>query len=144
MRHNELKVKAYLIRFTLVCLTLCCVFSSEKAFAIRLVIDQNTASSTDGIDWSPYMADLKRRLKIAWRQPLGHEAGNITVSFTIKKNGQVTDPKIQKSSGVSECNNAAINAVKECSPQALPATAGEKQDFQFTFDQESMNRKPER
>lgn len=87
------------------------------------------------VDFGPYMADLQRRIKKAWFPPRGQESRRVVVIFKIHSQGELSDLRIDKSSGVASADQAALTAVQNAAPfRQLPAGAPAVVDIQFTFD----------
>ncbi len=89
---------------------------------------------------NPYMLDVSRRIKRAWFPPRGNENHLITVSFRVRNNGEMTDLRIQKSSGIPIADQAALKAVSNASPfRPLPPGCPESVPIDFRFDYKSSN-----
>ena len=87
------------------------------------------------IDFGPYMNELQRRIKNAWRPPRGNESKRVIVNFRINTLGELTDLKIKVSSGAQVADQAALVAVQNAAPfNRLPSGAPGKVDIEFTFD----------
>lgn len=94
------------------------------------------------VDFGPYMAELQKRIKRRWFPPKDQETKRVVVFFKIKRNGQMTDLKIDKSSNVAMADTAALEAVKSAAPfRSLPSGAPAAVDIQFTFDYNVCNYK---
>ncbi len=68
-------------------------------------------------DW--YTASITARLKESWNRPLlggATRALTVVVSFTIHKDGRVTDVGIQAGSGVPSIDRSALRAVYDAAP----------------------------
>lgn len=87
------------------------------------------------VDFGPYMADLQRRIKRAWFPPRGQESRKVVVIFKIHSQGELSDLRIERGSGVALADQAALAAVQNAAPfRPLPAGAPAVVDIQFTFD----------
>ncbi len=94
----------------------------------------NTGAQAD-VDFGPYMADLQRRIKRAWFPPKGNESKRVVVIFKVHRGGELSNLRLEKSSGLAIADNAALKAVENAAPfRPLPAGAGDDVDIQFTFD----------
>jgi TonB family protein len=81
------------------------------------------------------MAELQRRIKSKWFPPKDAHTKRVVVSFKIHTGGELSHLKIDKSSGLSNADKAALAAVEHAAPfRQLPDGADEKVDTQFTFD----------
>lgn len=101
----------------------------------------STVPSTDAarpqqdVDFGPYMAALQKAIKRSWFPPKGDETKRVVAIFQVKKNGDIGKLRIDKSSGVSRADQAALRAVRNASPfQPLPDGSPPNVDIQFTFD----------
>jgi TonB family protein len=87
------------------------------------------------VDFGPYMADLQRRIKRAWFPPKGHESDRVVLSFTVARNGQMSNLKLEKSSGAEIADQEALKAVQNTAPfRKLPDAADDTISIEFTFD----------
>jgi TonB family protein len=94
----------------------------------------NTGAQAD-VDFGPYMADLQRRIKRAWFPPKGNESKRVVVIFKVHRGGELSNLRLEHSSGVAIADNAALKAVENAAPfRPLPAGASDDVDIQFTFD----------
>jgi TonB family protein len=94
----------------------------------------NVAAQAD-VDFGPYMADLQRRIKRAWFPPKGNESKRVVVLFKVHKQGELSNLRLQGSSGVAVADQAALAAVQNAAPfRPLPPGAPDDVDIQFTFD----------
>lgn len=87
-------------------------------------------------DFGPYMRELQRRIKMNWDPPKGNESKRVVLLFKIAKDGRLLSCRVFKSSGLPNCDRAALNAVELTAPfRPLPADfRGSNIDIQFTFD----------
>ena len=87
------------------------------------------------IDFGPYMNELQRRIKHAWRPPRGNESKRVIVTFKIGKSGELSNLLIKKASGFDPSDKAALLAIQNAAPFArLPEGAPSSVDIEFTFD----------
>jgi len=92
------------------------------------------------VDFGPYMADLQRRIKRAWFPPKGNESKRVVVVFKVHKGGELSNLRLDHSSGVAVADQAALKAVENAAPfRPLPAGANDDVDIQFTFDYNVFN-----
>jgi TonB family protein len=100
---------------------------------------RSTGAQAD-VDFGPYMADLQRRIKKHWFPPKGNESKRVIVVFKIHSGGDLSDLRIDHSSGVALADNAALKAVEDAAPfKPLPTGAPDSVDIQFTFDYNVFN-----
>jgi TonB family protein len=87
------------------------------------------------IDFGPYMNELQRRIKRAWKPPRGNESKRVIVTFMIGKNGELSKLAVKGGSGFPLADKAALLAVQAAAPFArLPEGAPPSVDIEFTFD----------
>lgn len=87
------------------------------------------------VDFGPYMADLQRRIKRAWFPPKGNESKRVVVVFKVHRGGELSNLRLERSSGVAIADQAALKAIENAAPfRPLPAGAADDVDIQFTFD----------
>ena len=99
----------------------------------------STGASAD-VDFGPYMADLQRRIKKHWFPPKGQESKRVMVIFKVHTGGELSDLRIDHSSGLQIADKAALDAVQNAAPfRPLPAGAPDAVDIQFTFDYNVFN-----
>ncbi|MBQ9246669.1 TonB family protein [bacterium] len=98
--------------------------------------DNRDNSSTEGTDFGPYMQELESRIKMNWDTPKYSESTHVVLLFKIAKDGRLMNVDIKQSSGYSDVDQAAINAVKLTAPfRPLPANyKADHIDIQFNFD----------
>lgn len=97
------------------------------------------ALATD-VDFGPYMAGLQKRVKGNWWPPLGTEDRRVVVYFQVRRNGDVTLLRLDKSSECLGSDNAALVAVGTAAPvRPLPSGAPDEVEIQFTFDYRKMS-----
>jgi len=98
---------------------------------------------TEGPDWSPYLADLKRRMDRAWFPPTKSKKNQLyatTVVFTNNHDGQITNLHVSQSSGNLIFDKAALTAVENSSPyRPLPEGAPASVDMEFKFSYEKVS-----
>ncbi len=87
---------------------------------------------------SLYLGKAQIQINEQWKDPLGGGIGKVQVSFTIFPKGNISTPKIVKSSGDSKLDTLAIRAVKNAAP--LPPFPKEIKEpnlpfiFEFTYE----------
>lgn len=87
------------------------------------------------LDFGPYMNELQRRIRRAWRPPRGNESKRVIVTFKISKGGELSDLKLKVSSRFEPSDKAALLAVQSAAPfSRLPIGAPNVVDIEFTFD----------
>lgn len=95
----------------------------------------NSIAAKKDLDFGPYMNELQRRIKRAWRPPRGNESKRVIVTFKINKVGELSVLNLKTSSGLEIADKAALLAVQSAAPFArLPEGAPPSVDIEFTFD----------
>jgi TonB family protein len=81
------------------------------------------------------MADVERRIKREWFPPGGTESKRVVVQFKIHRGGELSNLRLDHSSGFAIADQAALKAVDSASPfRPLPQGAPEVVDIRFNFD----------
>lgn len=95
----------------------------------------NSLSDVDGADFNPYMNTMYRTIKKNWHPTENSGAGEVVVSYKIKRDGTIIEPKVVSSTNKA-LNQSAIEAIEKSSPlQPLPKKC--KKDLievSFTFN----------
>lgn len=95
----------------------------------------NSLSDVDGADFNPYMNTMYCTIKKNWHPTENSDAGKVVVSYKIKRDGTIIEPKVVSSTN-KELNQSAIEAIEKSSPlQPLPKKC--KKDLievSFTFN----------
>jgi len=87
----------------------------------------------------PYMADLQRRIKREWFPPKGNESDPVVVAFKVEYGGQLSNLRLEKSSGIAEADQAALKAVQKAAPYRPLPSSFDQVEVQFTFDYKQFN-----
>ena len=92
-------------------------------------------------NFDTFMQDLQSDMMLNWNPPKIGTNARVVVLMKIRKDGNLESVKILKSSGSSEMDNAALNAVKSTAPfQPLPLSfTGETVDVNFSFNYNAKN-----
>jgi len=104
-----------------------------KVFSDKEQVPKDTISlNTDDLKYFSYMLKLKNKIEYIWRYPQAAAErgiqGDLLLTFTIHKDGQVSDVRVVSTSGYEILDNEAVRAIKEASPYApLPDTWSENQ-----------------
>lgn len=86
-------------------------------------------------DFGPYMALVQRRIKSGWYPPKSKEMRSAIVTFSVSKEGHISNIHIYRSSDDAATDEACIEAVKHADPlMPLPEGAPNSVDIQFSFD----------
>src|SRR5262249_5854173 len=87
------------------------------------------------VDFGPYMAKLQRSIKKHWFPPKGDESRRAKVTFDVRSDGEISNVKLEKSTGSPTGDQAALKAVKDTSPaDPLPKGSPKVVSIEFTFD----------
>ena len=87
-------------------------------------------------DFKDYMPKMQNKIKSNWNPPKNESSSKIILNYEIKKDGTLGEIKVLTSSGDTNADEMAIEALKNSAPfEPLPeGFAGDKIDVQFTFD----------
>jgi len=100
---------------------------------------------TQWYDWGPYAQSMVSRIRVNWYANMPQIIrtglkGNVTIRFTIQRDGRITDVTILKSSNVPPYDYAAKKAIELSSPlQPLPKdfpNASERVTCMFFYNME--------
>ena len=95
----------------------------------------NSLSDVDGADFNSYMNTMYSSIKKNWHPTENSDAGKVVVSYKIKRDGTIIEPKVVSSTNKA-LNQSAIEAIEKSSPlQPLPKKC--KKDLievSFTFN----------
>ncbi len=95
---------------------------------------KNSLSPGD-VDFGPYMANAQKIIKQHWHPPRSDESKEVKVVFNVEQTGRIANIRITRSTGTSEGDMAAIEAVAKSSPlPPLPKGSPQQVDIEFTFD----------
>ena len=95
----------------------------------------NSLSDVDGVDFNSYMNTMYCTIKKNWHPTENSDLGKVVVSYKIKRDGTIIEPKVVSSTNKA-LNQSAIEAIEKSSPlQPLPKKC--KKDLievSFTFN----------
>ena len=95
----------------------------------------NSLSDVNGTDFNSYMNTMYCTIKKNWHPTENSDAGKVVVSYKIKRDGTIIEPKVVSSTNKA-LNQSAIEAIEKSSPlQPLPKKC--KKDLievSFTFN----------
>jgi len=113
-------------------------YKIEQAISAKMQSSsyQSNDSSSDDVNFGPYMRELQRRIKRNWHPPRGNENRSVVLLFKVSKDGRLLKLTINRSGGNTESDESAIEAVKMSAPfRPLPSEyQGNDIDIQFKFD----------
>jgi len=112
----------------------------ELQTADRRLGAEGTPDATPKTDFRPYLADLQRRVKRAWFPPKARESERTVVFFKIHKGGELSNLRLERTSGRVIADQAALKAVENASPfRPLPTSAPDAVGVQFVFTYDVLN-----
>ena len=89
----------------------------------------------DNEEISTYMKNMQKALREKWNPLELDEPATATVRYKVKKDGQITNVRIKKSSGNRKMNKAAINTIKSVKKLApLPKALEDKEFIEIDYD----------
>ena len=114
------------------------VFFGGNSYELQNIGKNSTPTQTqndgspkvDNGSFQPYMDIMHEKITKKWTPPQTDKDAEVTVEYTIMKNGAVKDPKIVKSSGNNAIDKSAIDALNNASP--LPP-------LPLSYDKDSIN-----
>lgn len=110
--------------------------SALKAASGGSVEKAREQSNQQDVDFGPYMAALQRQIKDCWHPPTAGETARVVVVFKIHEEGELSDLRLDKSSGSYPADEAALLAVLKAAPfSQLPVHTFADIDVEFTFDE---------
>ena len=119
--------------------------NNDKAHYDDIETRDNTSVSSnedtlEKTDFAPYMRELQNRIKRNWDPPKGDEDKTVVLLFKIAKDGRLLSCRVDRSSGLSSVDQAALKAVELTAPfRPLPDDfKGKSVDIQFTFDYKNL------
>jgi TonB family protein len=82
------------------------------------------------------MSALQRHIKLLWKPPRGKESSQVMVAFRVNRAGELMQLVIQRSSGETLVDEAALAAIRRVFPfKPLPSEFTQPYiDIEFTFD----------
>lgn len=90
-----------------------------------------------GVDFDPWLRNLTTRLRAQWAIPIAavRSKGHVVVTFSVNRNGAISDLAVLRPSPIAHFNNSAYHAVASSSPlPPLPsAYPDESAFFTITF-----------
>lgn len=99
-------------------------------------ISEKKVTFNQDANFDTYMPKMQKQIKENWNPPKSDSASSVVLKYQIKKDGNLGSYEIKTSSGNTEIDNAAIEALKKSSPfPKLPTNyEGEYIDVEFIFD----------
>ena len=87
------------------------------------------------VDFDAYMQDLQSRIKGNWAPPRKDRSLKVELTFFILTDGSVKSLEVSQSSGLDDCDQAALEAVERCGKfKPLPQGAPDQVEIQFSLD----------
>jgi TonB family protein len=98
------------------------------------------ATATDAVDFAPYMARLQKSIKRNWFPPKKESSQKTQVTFSLARDGTISNLRVTQSSGDQDEDQAGLRAVQKLGKaEPLPLGADAKVDIQFSFDYNVFN-----
>ena len=94
------------------------------------------------VDFGPYMKGLHQKLKSNWNPPNDSKDKKVIILFKINKKGELVSCEVYKSSGSTNLDQSAIDAVNKTAPfEPLPTNYKDEDiDIQFMFDYNALKK----
>lgn len=98
-------------------------------------LDEDEDEPRAAIDFGSYMTQMKRNIQKHWQPPKGFENRRMVATFTILRDGTITDAELVDSSGIDSVDKSALDALKVASPlDPLPLGAPKSVRIRYQFD----------
>lgn len=109
---------------------------------LKTATNKNDEADKD-LFFKNYMHDMQLKIKKNWTPPKYDTSKKTILLFTVKRNGEIENIRVKKSSGSKDSDNAAIEALQKSLPLApfAPEIKEEKVDIMFSFDYNVLNAK---
>jgi TonB family protein len=113
---------------------------SRQLYGPEIVIHPSIQQINNRVDYTPYIADLQRRIRKHWFPKLRTECKPIIILFTIASGGELSQLRVRLSSGNALSDRTAMRAIEEAAPfRQLPSGASESIDVQLIFNYNTLN-----
>jgi TonB family protein len=88
------------------------------------------------VDFGPYMASLKQRVRRYWNAPNAGNMQRVLLNFEVTRSGNISKVRVTCSSGDPTFDQSAVDAVQRAAPFGSLPTAykGDSIEIDFTFD----------
>lgn len=97
--------------------------------------DDDNDAPKEKVDFSSYLAKMKKTIQGKWQPPKGLENRRVRVMYTILRNGQITNASVIETSGDEAVDQTALEALKAASPlDPLPLGAPKSVQLRYLFD----------
>lgn len=100
-------------------------------------IDEDDEDFNPNLDLRPYVAKMKQDIQKRWSVPKGFESRQVTTSFSINKDGRITNAEIVTSSGNEDVDKSALAAL-QAPVDPLPKGSPSYVDIKYVFDWKSQ------
>jgi TonB family protein len=99
-------------------------------------------AAQNAVDLGPFLSSLQESIIQSWFPPRGQESRRVQVIFNVHKKGELSDLRLEKSSGVVLADKSALEAVQNAAPySSLPDGGPSVVSIQFTFDYNAFQQK---
>lgn len=119
------------IFYTTAVLMLVCIATPQLAFS-RARCDQKYPHECCGPDFRPFMRDLQKNIKRAWKVR-GQRKRRVVVCFKAHENRTISELRIDESSGSSSYDQKALEAIRSANIPEFPMDAPDFVEIKFTF-----------
>lgn len=123
--------------------------SLEYRFALMLMREKYPTPPDVGASFSRYVEYIKRTVALNWysqlADPVASMGHSVVISFVVHRDGEVSDVRVAKSSGVPSLDFSAIQAVERVNsfyplPAGYPGSSAPV-SYTFTYDQNTVAKK---
>ncbi|MBI4532922.1 MAG: TonB C-terminal domain-containing protein, partial [Candidatus Melainabacteria bacterium] len=97
--------------------------------------DEEEEEPRAAIDFGLYMTQMKQTIQKHWQPPKGFENRRVVATFTILRDGTITNAELVDPSGIEAVDKSALNALRVASPlDPLPLGAPKSVQIRYQFD----------
>ncbi len=87
-----------------------------------------------------YMSEVQKQINNSYTPPKSHDSAKVALLFTVNRKGEISNLRLADSTGSSETDQAALQAVKKAAPfKPLPKGLPDDTEIQITLDPNKLN-----
>ncbi len=119
---------------------------TQPAFAEEEESTETKLPTKMSVEEISYVAHVSRKIRKNWPKPEVDERKELTVSFLVDKDGEISELKVLKSTGSEEIDQNGLDAITKSAPFEKPPEemkTPKKLRLSFVFQKEKEEVKPE-
>ncbi len=119
---------------------------TQPAFAEEEESTETKLPTKMSVEEISYVAHISRKIRKNWPKPEVDERKELTVSFLVDKDGEVSELKVLKSTGSEEMDQNGLDAITKSAPFEKTPTemkTPKKLRLSFVFQKEKKEEKTE-